>query len=212
MELIPEITDDTSVPPVLTMPLTFVVGLSMIKDAYEDIMRHRSDREENNRVVKAIPIENGQGRNRHASSVNNAQVHAGTHLESQASDSIGPIDSSGKEIKQYKDKAWHSLQVGQIIKVHEGEYFPCDMLLIKSSLPKGVCYVETKNLDGETNLKHKQASKNISKHADSIIDGNKIARITCEKENESIYTFQGVLEFVDREGRNLPPSAANDDK
>jgi P-type E1-E2 ATPase len=49
--------------------------------------------------------------------------------------------------------------VGSIIKVHENEYFPCDMIILNSSLPKGICYVETKNLDGETNLKYKQAAK-----------------------------------------------------
>ena len=29
------------------------------------------------------------------------------------------------------------------------------MLLLSSSLKKGIAYVETKNLDGETNMKHK---------------------------------------------------------
>jgi len=33
------------------------------------------------------------------------------------------------------------------------------MILINSSAEKGICYVETKNLDGETNLKHKKANK-----------------------------------------------------
>ena len=33
------------------------------------------------------------------------------------------------------------------------------MILINSSADKGICYVETKNLDGETNLKHKKAPK-----------------------------------------------------
>ena len=35
------------------------------------------------------------------------------------------------------------------------------MVLINSSSPKGICYVETKNLDGETNLKHKSTHKDI---------------------------------------------------
>ena len=54
MEFVPIITDDNSVPPVLTYPLTFVVGLSMIKDAYEDYVRYRSDADENSRKVKIL--------------------------------------------------------------------------------------------------------------------------------------------------------------
>lgn len=34
-------------------------------------------------------------------------------------------------------------------------------MLIKSNDPKGTCFIETKNLDGETNLKHKSAHKDI---------------------------------------------------
>lgn len=37
-------------------------------------------------------------------------------------------------------------------------------MLLYSKDPKGRCYVETKNLDGETNLKMKIAHKDISKH------------------------------------------------
>lgn len=49
------------------------------------------------------------------------------------------------------------------MKIHKDEYFPADLILLTSSLPKGICYVETKNLDGETNLKHKQPITSISK-------------------------------------------------
>ena len=45
------------------------------------------------------------------------------------------------------------IQVGCLVKVYNNHNFPCDLILIKSSLPKGIAYVETKNLDGETNLK-----------------------------------------------------------
>lgn len=47
------------------------------------------------------------------------------------------------------------------------------MIMVTSSLPKGIAYVETKNLDGETNLKHKQAEKKIldlAKTEDEIFD------------------------------------------
>jgi len=45
--LYPPITDSPGYPALL-MPLTFVVGLSMLKDLYEDIKRHKSDNSENN--------------------------------------------------------------------------------------------------------------------------------------------------------------------
>ena len=76
------------------------------------------------------------------------------------------------------------------------------MMVLSSSLSKGMCYVETKNLDGETNLKHKQAHKDIIAIAEdekNMLKQFETAQIQCEKENESIYTFAGFLKFTDRE-------------
>ena len=47
------------------------------------------------------------------------------------------------------------IKVGCFVKIKNNENFPCDLILINSSLPKGICYVETKSLDGETNFKMK---------------------------------------------------------
>ena len=56
--------------------------------------------------------------------------------------------------------------------------------------------METKNLDGETNLKIKYSVKEIAKHCTTerevlSLKGN----ITCEKPNDRIYHFEGVFEF-----------------
>ena len=48
--------------------------------------------------------------------------------------------------------------------IHKDEYFPADLVLLNSSGAKGICYIETKNLDGETNLKHKLSNKEILHH------------------------------------------------
>tara|TARA_B110000285_G_C14754582_1_gene436753 strand:+ start:333 stop:506 length:174 start_codon:yes stop_codon:yes gene_type:complete len=42
------VVSDSDGVPVIGVPLTFVVGLSMIKDIYEDYIRKSSDNEENN--------------------------------------------------------------------------------------------------------------------------------------------------------------------
>ncbi len=72
------------------------------------------------------------------------------------------------------------------------------MILISSSSDKGICYVETKNLDGETNLKHKKAIKeclNISRSENEIFENYQDAEIECEKENEFIYKFNGKIKL-----------------
>jgi magnesium-transporting ATPase (P-type) len=65
-------------------------------------------------------------------------------------------------------------------------------LIIKSSDENGICYVETKNLDGETNLKIKLANKDIqalfpTEDKLKTIDGY----ILCETPNNAIYKFEG---------------------
>lgn len=47
------------------------------------------------------------------------------------------------------------LRVGNILKIHENENIHADIIMLCSSSPKGVAYVNTMNLDGESNLKEK---------------------------------------------------------
>ena len=50
-----------------------------------------------------------------------------------------------------------------LIKVMEDEFFPADLVVLKSSDQAGGLYVETKNLDGETNLKTKAVNRLLNK-------------------------------------------------
>ncbi|KAF9366256.1 hypothetical protein BGX34_004707 [Mortierella sp. NVP85] len=90
-------------------------------------------------------------------------------------------------------KAWHSIKVGDIVRVEGSEPFPADLVLLSSSEPEGMCYIETSNLDGETNLKIKQA---LPETAGIItpLDVSQIGGcIRSEQPNNSLYTFEGTL-------------------
>jgi magnesium-transporting ATPase (P-type) len=83
-----------------------------------------------------------------------------------------------------------------VVKVLNDEYFPADLILLRTSETKGLCYVETKNLDGETNLKHKVAEKYVKKIIHKRFDqiGHKLqGSLLCEESNDQIYKFEGTL-------------------
>ncbi|KAJ7956556.1 Phospholipid-transporting ATPase [Quillaja saponaria] len=94
---------------------------------------------------------------------------------------------------------WRDLKIGDIVKVEKDEFFPADLILLSSSYEEAICYVETTNLDGETNLKLKQALEATSNlHEDSNFLNFK-AVIKCEDPNANLYSFVGSLDLEDQQ-------------
>ncbi|XP_014253850.1 probable phospholipid-transporting ATPase IA isoform X3 [Cimex lectularius] len=88
---------------------------------------------------------------------------------------------------------WQNVEVGNIIKVNNNCFFPADLLVISTSEPQGMCYIETMNLDGETNLKIRQALPITSTYLNSQMLSQLSATIECEKPNKMIYEFVGNI-------------------
>ena len=62
-----------------------------------------------------------------------------------------------------------------------------------------MCYVETANLDGETNLKIKQALPQTANMLEAKDLLTLTGRVECELPNKNLYQFTGNLKQTSRE-------------
>ncbi|OWR45528.1 hypothetical protein KGM_215959 [Danaus plexippus plexippus] len=88
---------------------------------------------------------------------------------------------------------WERLQVGDICKVLNNQFFPADLILLASSEPQGMSFIETSNLDGETNLKIRQASPDTARLDSPAALAGFRATVQCEPPNRHLYEFNGML-------------------
>ena len=106
----------------------------------------------------------------------------------------------------FEKRKWHEIKLGDIIKVENNQQFPADLLLLSTSDENGISYVETKNLDGEINLKFKQANKSIHdiiyKQGEAKLNNLKYVCVT-KPPNEFIYKFDATLYPTEIDGSLL---------
>lgn len=95
--------------------------------------------------------------------------------------------------QKWESMPWKKLQVGDIIKVKQDGFFPADLLFLASTNADGVCYIETANLDGETNLKIRKALEKTWDYLTPEKASEFKGEIQCEQPNNSLYTFTGNL-------------------
>ena len=108
---------------------------------------------------------------------------------------------------RFEDLKWIDIKVGDIIRVESEEPFPADIVMLASSEPEGLCYIETANLDGETNLKIKQAIPETCDFVSSAELARLGGRIKSEQPNSSLYTYEATLTMQSGGGEKELPLA-----
>ncbi|XP_067374937.1 probable phospholipid-transporting ATPase IA isoform X4 [Channa argus] len=88
---------------------------------------------------------------------------------------------------------WEKVEVGDIVKVNGSDFVPADAVLLSSSEPQGMCYIETSNLDGETNLKIRQGLQVTADIRDIDSLTRLSGRMECESPNRHLYEFVGNI-------------------
>ncbi|KAJ2644722.1 phospholipid transporting ATPase [Coemansia sp. RSA 1694] len=211
LQFVPAVT--TGSPGLSALALFTIVILTMAKDGYEDSKRSASDREANRApatvlgggwvntnkppahffrprgIMRLLWSDSGAG-----GTVGGAGVNQSGNSANQNSDvDIGSdIDSD-----TWLQTEWRHLHVGDIVLLRDGDAVPGDVMLLSTSDDDGACFVETKNLDGETNLKAKAAPA-ATVH---LTTSRQLAQFACAVETEApntqLYSFKGSLQAHD---------------
>ncbi|KAL7992917.1 hypothetical protein Chor_017173 [Crotalus horridus] len=137
----------------LLFPLAILLSIRGIRDLIDDVARHRSDGEINNRPCEIL---------------------TGGRMEYHLLDKYGDLHGIAKRSKLEQ----------------------ADLLLLSSSEPNSLCYVETMDIDGETNLKYRQAL--LVTHQQLTCMENMAAfdgEVVCEEPNSRLHNFVGILEW-----------------
>ncbi|KAB1260649.1 Phospholipid-transporting ATPase ID [Camelus dromedarius] len=92
-----------------------------------------------------------------------------------------------------QQEQWMNVCVGDIIKLENNQFVAADLLLLSSSEPHGLCYIETAELDGETNMKVRQAIPVTSELGDISKLAKFDGEVICEPPNNKLDKFSGTL-------------------
>ncbi|CAK4684224.1 unnamed protein product [Aphanomyces euteiches] len=113
-----------------------------------------------------------------------------------------------------QEKQWQQVEVGDILFLKDKDELPADILILATSEEEGRCFVETCNLDGETNLKRRTACEPIAKLIGFRALNNPV--IDEQKHKESCKAFRGYIEYEQPNnrlynftGRVVTPSLAD---
>ncbi len=115
---------------------------------------------------------------------------------------------------------WHKVEVGSVVLVVTGDdactpMIPSDLVLIATSSEDGTAFVETANLDGETNLKLREAPSEThkvlttAKAQSNVVDLDELElsqlkfKVSCGEPDAFLYDFNGRLQIGDA-GKEIP--------
>ena len=100
---------------------------------------------------------------------------------------------------RFHEDYWKNVQVGDLLRIYNDDQIPADVVILSTSDPEGACYVETKNLDGETNLKLRHALRcgQKIKHARDC----ERAKFVVESEgpHPNLYQYSAVARWTQHE-------------
>uniref|UniRef100_H2YBK3 Phospholipid-transporting ATPase n=1 Tax=Ciona savignyi TaxID=51511 RepID=H2YBK3_CIOSA len=108
--------------------------------------------------------------------------------------SVNNRSSSVVKDETLTEEKWMNIKVGDIIQLKNNENVTADLLLLSSSEEHNLVYIETAELDGETNLKVRQALPETGEMKDNLRTLRQFnGHVKCEAPNNYLHKFTGNL-------------------
>lgn len=211
-------------PGVVILPLVIILALTAIKDGYEDVKRHQADKRVNystvrvlsggwenpNKTVKkhtsflrhvlprqydAAGIILASKRALKPGSDVNREVLPHHDPEVEFDYDLGEEPSEELDRPHWKPTLSEDVRVGDFVKILDNESFPADILICATSEDDNVAFVETKNLDGEANLKSRHAVQALTelRNAKECANPDNAFHIRCDRPEVDMYRLNATV-------------------
>lgn len=111
-----------------------------------------------------------------------------------------------KRSPRWKKRSWEDLRVGDFVLLKDNDPIPADIVVCSSSEEEDCCYIETKNLDGETNLKVRHAVPELAQSIRSASDCTQaLMRVDAEPQDTNMYRLNASVVLGDRFDKDGQP-------
>ncbi|KAG2742365.1 phospholipid-translocating P-type ATPase [Suillus brevipes Sb2] len=218
LQFFPEFS--TISPGLVLIPIIIVLSITAIKDGYEDVKRHQSDRHVNHSQARVLaggdwvnPNMNGRKSRTFVRgivprrSLKRKDVEAAPatmqdpDIEYDRADSMEEgehhmFGHTGENVGPHWHKTkWEDIRVGDFVKIMDNEPIPADILICATSEEENVAFVETKNLDGETNLKSRNACPALTdlRTASDCVSKRNTFAVECDRPDTNMYRFNATV-------------------
>ncbi|KAG0032112.1 hypothetical protein BGZ82_006683 [Podila clonocystis] len=212
-------------PAVSALPLMIIVGLTAARDGFEDWKRHEVDQMVNHRETfalhnwKNVTMEHKLAHHHHQAGANEIEEPEPESTQpviglkyrylQQSSETFNNQHPAGElyqltelppsgDISQpyWQPRLWQDVYEGDLVLLRRNDFIPADLLILSSSEQEPICYVETMNLDGETNLKIRQCVPGLSDLCTPEECAQKRFWVESEGPTNNLLKYHGAVVFL----------------
>lgn len=151
----------------------------------------------------------------HSREATDASSHRPPTADGTTANGAPPAAGASAQIASSPDRAhwkktrWEDVRVGDFVRLRDNDSIPADIIICATSEEENVCYLETKNLDGETNLKARQAVPELTHIRNAKLASEAKFVIKSEAPDVNMFKYNAAIELHDGQtGKDGQPAIA----